>query len=375
MKHLKSFFTFLFLICLFQIQANTTEVTITEETSFRSEGIFSSKTISRLFPNDKVVFLNDCNYYYCKVELNGEIGWVKKRFLDKIPSLEKQLKKEENTTIEKTENTLNEDTGKSFWEVEKSMTGNNSSNNFLGFLYGIIFVGGLLVGRLGYLSFRLFLKNKKIEIAIEDLNLKYQGVINVDDELNKRENEVDEVEKSRNELRSKYHSEKEAYDKLIHESNLLKDDLYIAEFGVYKPQFHNKTSAIFQLKIKEIREKQKWMITKNLAILGGEGFKINASIRKGSVMINMQKKLMLRAFNGECDNFIKSAKWNNETRMEERILKSAETINKIGEAQGLEISTRFSFLKILELRTAYEFELKKYKRKGIQKRVREKIID
>jgi|GEM_PF-7073189 len=47
---------------------------------------------------------------------------------------------------------------------------------------------------------------------------------------------------------------------------------------------------------------------------------------------------MFRALNGECNNFIKSVKWNNETRMEQRILKSAELISKTGDSQGLKIS-------------------------------------
>ncbi|MFK7775361.1 MAG: DUF4041 domain-containing protein [Saprospiraceae bacterium] len=367
MNLLKLFFTFLFLICLFYIQAKPTEVIITKETSFKSEGNSSSKTISRLFPNDKVIFLNDCNFYYCKVELNGKIGWVKKRLIDKFSLLEKQLEKEA-----KTESISNEETYQSSEEDEKSITDNNFSNHFSGFHYKIIFVGGLLICILGYWIFKLFFYNKRVEIENEDLNLKYQGIINVDDELNKRKKEVVEVEKSRDSLRLKYHTEKEIHEKLLYESTLLKDDLYMAEFGVYQPQFDNKTSAIFQSKIKEIREKQKWMITKNLAIIGGEGMKIN---RKNRSMINAQKKLMIRAFNGECDNILKSVKRNNETLMEERILKSAEIINKIGEPQGLEILTRFSFLKILEMRTTYEFGFKKDRKKGIQKRRREKIID
>ena len=427
MNLLKLFFIFSFLIGLLQVQAQTIEATITTETSFKSEGSFESKTISRIFQNDKVIFLNDCNYFYCKVEFNGKIGWVKKQLIDKTPLAERQLQKEENTITEKTESNLNEeiansteaitnlkeepkeeivnsteaitnlkeepkeeiansteavanlkeepkeeivnsieDTGKSSWEYEKGLTGNNSS----GLLYGIIFAGVLLICRLGYLFYKLFLKNQKTEIAFESLKLKYQGIINVDEELEKRKSEVDAVEKSRNELRSKYHSEKEVYDKLIHESNQLKDDLDMAEFGVFEPQFDKNISKNFKLKIKEVQDKQKRMITNDEAIVGGEDLKVNGSIQKGRVIIDMQKKLMLRAFNGECVNIIKNVKWDNESQMEERILKSAETINKIGEAQGLEISPRFSFFKILELKTTHEFVVKKNEEKGIQRRTK-----
>ena len=398
----KLFFAFLFLIVLSQVQAQTIEATITTETSFKSEGSFESKTISRIFPNDKVIFLNDCNYFYCKVDFNGKIGWVKKQLIDKTPPAEIQLQKEENTITEKKESNLNEevvnlkeepkaeivnsneelanlkeepkaevvnsdeDTDKSSLEDEKDLTNNNS----LGLFYGFIFGGVLLIGRFGYLFYKLFLKNKEAEIEIKSLNLKYQGIIYVDDEFEKKKREVDAVEKSLNELRLKYRSDKKVYDKLTHEINQLKDDLDMAEFGVYKPQFDKNISKNYILKIKELQDEQKKMITNGNAILGGEDLKVNGSIQKGRVIIDMQKKLMLRAFNRECANIIKNIKWNNETQMEERVLRSAESINKIGEPQGLEISLRFSSLKVLELRTTHEFVVKNNEEKGIQRRTK-----
>lgn len=87
-------------------------------------------------------------------------------------------------------------------------------------------------------------------------------------------------------------------------------------------------------------------------------------------MINKQKKLMLRAFNGECDSFISNVSWNNETRMEERIDKSIIAINKMGETQGLTISSTYSSLKLKELRLTHEYRLKKYEEKEEQRLIR-----
>ena len=108
------------------------------------------------------------------------------------------------------------------------------------------------------------------------------------------------------------------------------------------------------------------VITNDKAIVECVDWKVNGTIAEGGKMISVQKKLMLRAFNAECNNFIKSVKWNNEIQMEEQILNAAKTINKIGETQGLEISSRYSFLKILELKSTHEYVLREHKRKGIQ---------
>ena len=85
------------------------------------------------------------------------------------------------------------------------------------------------------------------------------------------------------------------------------------------------------------------------------------------------EKLFLRAFNGEADSLIKGVKWNNETRIEERIRKSAEFINKMGEAQELKISSRYINLKLKELKLTHEYELKKYDEKERQRQIREQM--
>ena len=170
MNLLKIYITFFFLLCLCQIQAQTNEAFITKETSFKSEGSFSSKTISRIFADDKVILLNDCNYFYCKVDFNGRIGWVKKLLIVERNPPEKQMQTEQVDTVEQNEinfqyaadviipsekklqtdqvDSLEQDetnfqyakeefiskgsdTEKLNWDYENSLSVNNTSNSFL----------------------------------------------------------------------------------------------------------------------------------------------------------------------------------------------------------------------------------------------------
>ena len=48
------------------------------------------------------------------------------------------------------------------------------------------------------------------------------------------------------------------------------------------------------------------VITNGKAIVECVDWKVNGTIAEGEKMISVQKKLMLRAFNAECNNFIKS---------------------------------------------------------------------
>lgn len=239
----------------------------------------------------------------------------------------------------------------------------------------------LLIALLIYFLYKLSKKNNDLVKNISVLESKYSGIINIDKEIEKRksdfietetgfQNQIDELRRSLSSLKEKYKTATDVYNELSHQNNLLKDNLEIAEFGIYEPHFDYETSEIFKDKINEVREEQKQLIKDRDAVLGGEGWSVNNSVQKGRTMINKQKKLMLRAFNGECDSFISNVSWNNETRMEERIDKSIIAINKMGETQGLTISSTYSSLKLKELRLTHEYRLKKYEEKEEQRLIR-----
>ena len=227
-------------------------------------------------------------------------------------------------------------------------------------------------------------QNKALKNQLEDYKTKYDGIIDVDKEIDNKKSEfsviekdlqdqVEEMKLSLTNLKVKYEKASDVFEDLSRQNNLLQDNLEIAEFGIYEPHFDFETSEIFKEKIKEIKTRQREMIKDKDAIWGGDNWTVNGSVREGRKMINKQIKLMLRAFNGECDSFISNVSWNNVNRMQERIEKSVDAINKMGETQGLEIRTQYVNLKLEELRLTYEFHQKKYEEKEEQRRIREQM--
>ena len=77
-------------------------------------------------------------------------------------------------------------------------------------------------------------------------------------------------------------------------------------------------------------------------------------------MVKLNEKLLLRAFNGECDAALANVSWNNVTKMEERIQKSFEAVNKLGEVLHVSITPEYLKLKLDEVRLTHEREEKKY---------------
>jgi Domain of unknown function (DUF4041)/T5orf172 domain len=90
-------------------------------------------------------------------------------------------------------------------------------------------------------------------------------------------------------------------------------------------------------------------------------------------MIKQYTKLMLRAFNGECDAALANVSWNNIDRMLERIRKSFEAVNQLGGVMNMSVTPDFLKLKIDELKLTYEYEEKRHQEKEEQRRISEQI--
>ena len=88
-----------------------------------------------------------------------------------------------------------------------------------------------------------------------------------------------------------------------------------------------------------------------------------------------QLKLALRAFNGECDAAIAKVAWNNATRMEERIRRSFDAINQLGEVMQVSLAARYRELRLSELRLEHEQAETKREIVEEQRRIREQMKD
>jgi hypothetical protein len=81
-------------------------------------------------------------------------------------------------------------------------------------------------------------------------------------------------------------------------------------------------------------------------------------------------KLTLRAFNGECESLIARVRWNNVERLQAKIEKAFEIINRLNKPNDIHIQNMYLNLKVEELKLTHEYELKKHEEKEEQKRIR-----
>lgn len=143
----------------------------------------------------------------------------------------------------------------------------------------------------------------------------------------------------------------------------LNDEIDFLEFGLYEPKYEFYNSSEYKEKLDEIRNKQKEMIKNKTAASCTIKLTVNGSKSKGRVMTNNCIKLSLKMFNSDCDLYISKCNYSNVTRMEEKIEKSFEKINKLNEINCVYIDDEYKELKIEELMLAYEYSEKKQEEK------------
>lgn len=144
-------------------------------------------------------------------------------------------------------------------------------------------------------------------------------------------------------------------------------------FGFYTPHYSYNTSEEYQNRLKAIRDEQKEMIKSGLAVTGNMNWQVNGSASKGKKMVTDMQKLLLRAYNAECDDAIEHVKFNNVEACQKKITVSAEAISKLGSMMSIAISPKYTSLKMNELYLMHEYQLKKQEEKEEQKRLREEM--
>lgn len=149
------------------------------------------------------------------------------------------------------------------------------------------------------------------------------------------------------------------------------EEILVQEFGLYKPQFDFANSLDYKEELAKIRAWQKELIKKKLAVTGTTNWTVDGNKTKGNKMVSDTQKLLLRAFNTECDEIIGKVKYTNFDASLNRIYKSAETISKLGVIMKISITQGYLDAKVKELRLAFEYQQKKQEEKEAARAARE----
>ncbi len=206
-----------------------------------------------------------------------------------------------------------------------------------------------------------------------ELTRRFQGVLDAEAEQEKVREATSQLQQQQNAVQVEVDSTENALEELKKQVSILEDEVDIQSYGLYESKYDFGESALYKTEIDNIRKKQKAMIRDKTAIICRTEWVVDGSKVKGRQKTNQQHRLMARAFNGECDSIIPKVRYNNYSRIEDRIRSAFKAINKLGEAQTSYISLEYRDLKFEELHLVHEYQEKLQSEKEEQYRIREQI--
>lgn len=202
---------------------------------------------------------------------------------------------------------------------------------------------------------------KRLTAINKELALKTQLLKEKESSIQKREKAIIELLEKNKELQTRQETIEKELKEIEDNYNDSKDfgPEIPGAYGLYEPKYNLNNSKLYRERLDAIRDMQKQMISRKEAITVSTEWKLNESRREGNKLVNRNKKLALRAFNGECDAVMASVKYYSKyDARKERILKSHQSINEVIDILSMKISDAYLRLKYEELDLVFEYERK-----------------
>lgn len=186
-------------------------------------------------------------------------------------------------------------------------------------------------------------------------------------ELNDKIERQNNIINLNNQNINQYHAKINQLQSIIDDKNrqlhAFDDEFLVQEFGLYEPKFAFANSTQFKDALKQCRAQQKELIKQFNAEAKQTAWTVNGKHSEGKKMVGQIARLLMEAFNGECDEIVRKVTYSNVNKSLERIDKIAENVNKNCQVVGISIPPRYIALKKNEVQLAFEFSQQKEEEK------------
>jgi hypothetical protein len=132
----------------------------------------------------------------------------------------------------------------------------------------------------------------------------------------------------------------------------LRDSATLQELGLFDYEHPTESSATLASELETLRYRVKEMVRTGGATSATRNFTFNNSAAKGRKFVNDMSKILLRAFNAEAENCVKTMRAGNLTAAQQRLTKVAEQIARQGAMIDLRITPPYLELRLRELALA-----------------------
>jgi hypothetical protein len=153
----------------------------------------------------------------------------------------------------------------------------------------------------------------------------------------------------------------------------LDDERVLQEVGIYRYHHPLENADGFRERLRSVQDRIKEQVKSGQAIEASDMFTFNNSLAKGRRMTSDLSKLMLRAYNAEADNCVRSLRAGNVVTAKKRLDASVASIEKLGAMMEMHISADYHELRNEELELTADYLMKVQEEKEAAREERERL--
>lgn len=150
----------------------------------------------------------------------------------------------------------------------------------------------------------------------------------------------------------------------------LNDQRVLQEVGIYRYHHPLEDAAAYKDRLANINTRIDDVVKANRAVLAADLFTFDGSLAKGRKMVADLSKLMLRAYNAEADNCVRSLRNGNISTAKKRLENAVKSIQKLGIIMEMRVNPDYHQLRVeeLELTADYQMKVQEEKEKAREER-------
>lgn len=153
----------------------------------------------------------------------------------------------------------------------------------------------------------------------------------------------------------------------------LDDEQVLQEVGIYRYHHPLEDAVAYKDRLADLGRRIADLVKAGGAIEASNMFTFDNSLAKGRRMTNDLGKLMLRAYNAEADNSVRSLRVGNVVTARKRLEASRASIARLGAMMEMRISDAFHALRLEEIELTADFLMKKQEEREEAREERERL--
>jgi len=149
----------------------------------------------------------------------------------------------------------------------------------------------------------------------------------------------------------------------------------LQEAGVYEYAHPLSDAVAYKDLLARIKSDTKSLVSAGRAVAASTTWQVNGSAAQGRKMVTDFSKLLLRAYNAEADNCVRTVKPHSRQASLERLSKAATTIERLGRTMDIHITSEYHRVRLYEIELTADYLAKVEEERERLREERERLRD